>query len=439
MNRRTYLTTCLTVALGSGCTTPSRPETPIPAFGKINCETSPPRTTTPAGSSNIETLSGSWVTTNFDVARTSANPDATPVRDCPQVQWRTRVGSTPSGDNRASGSGLLYGSPVIINGTVYVADNEAALYAIDGGNGQVNWYVEHGRSGIRGITYHDGVIYAGTARGLQAISVRDRAVQWYQETASVTRPTEGIAPPAAAPTVADGIVFVASGRVAAAFDTTTGRRLWRTDMTRLSGETTASTQNGISSLAEPAFADATLYAAESSGAVTALAMTDGIPRWTATLPTPVSGGLCVGPDIVYATTSQDVYALSREDGRLQWQLSNQIDAGTLTVRGAPAYSASSGRLIINAGVSSAELRTLALDAVTGQVVWRSVVGLGATAEVSLGGGLVVVPNGEFVLGLNPSTGAIKWGLEAPTTSATCAIVDGTVVVSDFTGHVYTIA
>jgi outer membrane protein assembly factor BamB len=113
----------------------------------------------------------------------------------------------------------VYGSSTVGEGTVYVATSFDGLYALDTTDGSEKWNIN--LSGDpKSPAIADGVLYVGDEDGyLYSVNPENGSIKWRSTC------EEGIE--LTAPSVSDGIVYIASKRHICGFDITDGSEQWR--------------------------------------------------------------------------------------------------------------------------------------------------------------------------------------------------------------------
>lgn len=97
--------------------------------------------------------------------------------------------------------------PTVVDGTVYVGSNDGHLYAVDAASGDETWQFETGEF-TGSATVADGTVFVGSQGGrLFAIDAASGEEQWQFEE---TELDDELFPDVTAPTVVDGVVYVAS-------------------------------------------------------------------------------------------------------------------------------------------------------------------------------------------------------------------------------------
>lgn len=210
----------------------------------------------------VETEPG-WATFRGDRYNTGYVPGGPDVSSDPEVKWSFEAG------------GDFWGSPVVGDGTVFVGNADAHLYAIDRETGEPAWTFEAGHR-IEGTpAYDDGTVYVGAYDGrLHALDAERGEVRWTLDAEGAIR---------SSPKVVEDTVYVGTGCHNLACE-------WYID--------------------EPV----------TTGQVYAVDAATGEPEWVFDVPDEVVSTPAVGEDTVYIGSSDaTLYALDRTDGTERWQ------------------------------------------------------------------------------------------------------------------------
>jgi len=283
------------------------------------------------------------------------------------VAWRRDVGAGSSRTQQVM-------APVVAdNGRIFVLDGEATISAVDAGSGAIAWETnvkpaeDQRRTGFLGMGgrsdgggFGGGVAVGGgkvfVSSGYRSVSAIDQASGAVIWTTAVDVPIHG------APTVSGSRVFVIDvENQIMAFDTTTGRQDWsyrgipeparimRASSPAVTGDTViapfssgevvalrASTGQAVwqqvlsrtsrtSALSEirdiagrPVVSRGTVYAVSHSGALSAIDIRSGQPKWT---PLPIAGvnaPLPVGDVIFVVSKDGELTVINRDTGQIYW-------------------------------------------------------------------------------------------------------------------------
>lgn len=352
-------------------------------------------------STGVPSATDAWPTFGLDAQRTSA-PGSAPGGDGSLI-WSF---STPAS--------VAYTSPAVVDGTVYVGDDDGNVYAIDAETGTEDW----SRS-LFGPVYSspavvDGVVYIGDGdKNLHALDAADGSTLW---TFSASDTIDS------SPAVVDGTVYFGSwDDHVYAVDTSTGNQEW-----------SFSADNDIRR-SSPAVVDGTVYIGSMDGNVYAIDAATGNEQWSTA--TPENGGVRhSSPAVLDGTVYIGTYdgfllALDADDGSVQWKkdLVSRLDASpavtddTLTVN---AETLEGGVFMSNG--NSREMKLLDKD--TGDVKWSYKTDAGGTIESTAAyaqGTVYFGSHDDFVHALDAQTGSQDWETDTGNdVSSSPAVVGG---------------
>ena len=340
-----------------------------------------------------------------------------------EVAWRRDFGAGSSRRRQVTAP------PVMAGGRLYVMDGEAAVSALDAGNGGQVWRVDltptEGRDRTAyggGVAFADGRLYVTSGyRFVAALDARNGAVIWRTRTEAPVRgaPTvaggrvfaitteneilaldaatgtqawsyQGIVEPArfavsSSPAVSGDVVVApfSSGELVA-LRQQNGAELWTDVLSRASRTTALSEIRDIAG--RPAIYRGDVFATSHSGVFAATDLRSGQRRWSvplAGLSAPVPAG-----DVVFAVSKAgELIAASRESGQVYWL--TDLSAGRTQREGGmfgmfdrevrPVWSGpllASNRLILVSTLGDA----VAVDPLTGAV--QKTIRLGSPAIMS---------------------------------------------------------
>ena len=357
------------------------------------------------------------------------------------VAWRQKFGA---GSSRKA---HVTAPPIVADGRVYVMDGDAEVSAHDARTGAQVWRVnimpksKRDREGFGGgLAFADGKIYASSGfREVVQLDAATGAIGWR---------ARSDAPLHAAPTVANGHVFVvdvndqllsfltadgrpdwtyqalteparilassspavsgdtlvasfASGELAA-LRTGNGTELWTASLSR------ASRTNALSEIRDiagrPVIYRSDVFAVSHSDVMAATDMRSGVPRWTL----PISAVTTPWPagDVVYVVDQQGrVFCISRDNGQIYWMRelnapAQPVKKGKKPKKTKRVYWSSpvvaSNRLVILSSRGDA----VALDAKTGAV--QKTIKLGSDAligPIAVGGMIYVASDGAELIAI----------------------------------------
>lgn len=271
--------------------------------------------------------------------------------------------------------GNIYGTPTVYNGIVYVPSKNGFVYALNEQNGAIVWEIAN--DNLTPVTSSpviaNGTLFYGTFESpgagkseMVAVDAQTGTVIWKYDVSSYYIQ--------APPTVSHGRVFVGIGlnipnpAVLIALNQTadpiTGfpRQLWSYSPSGLSPPQSISTA--------PVAAYGNVYVSWDSANITALSQTTGKLVWSfntlggsnATTPAIYNGVMYVG------TGAGIVYALNATNGKLIWRYPTATTIGPVT--SSPALALGSNTLF----VGSNDRYLYALNMVTGAFRWRYLTG-----------------------------------------------------------------
>jgi len=229
------------------------------------------------------------------------------------------------------------------------------------------------------------------------------------------------------PVIADGVVYFASSGSLYALNATTGALRWKTSVTG-------------NSYTDPAVANGVVYVGSTDGNLYALNGQTGAILWSYTTGEPFTGDPTVANGVVYFGAGEErgyVYALTAGNGHLLWRFTTlgQYVPHTPAVANGMVYVGSEGSF------TSDENSLYALNATTGQQVWRYSATANPFSSPAVANGIVYVGNVDGrVRALNAANGLLLWTFmseRTPVSIETCpAVADGTVYVASDDGYLY---
>jgi eukaryotic-like serine/threonine-protein kinase len=339
-------------------------------------------------------------------ARTGVMPGPGPA-GTPRLVWQVSM------------QGAIGVMPVIVGGTVYVADASGLVVALDESTGAARWTRELGSPVNASPALAGDLLILGTDDG-QVIALNHATgdIVWDEHKGSAVR---------GAPAVVGAVAFVGSndGNVYA-LDVATGNERWATQLG-------APVTRGV------AVSDGVVYAGATGGIFAALDATTGDKRWARTdlgageVATPmVADGLAfVASGLLEVGSSDRISALDIRDGTDRWRFAAPDQQ--------PLYGGA-----VAAGsvyVSSNDGDVYRLDEVTGAVAsgWPFHTGGGVGYLAGLVDGVLYIPSGDrFIYAVDVSTGKASWKFKLQGAPNVPAIVDGEIFVGTDLGKVVAI-
>jgi outer membrane protein assembly factor BamB len=199
------------------------------------CTSSQPQPATSAFA-GAATPSGTWAYPNGDLDNTrDAAGSAISAANVASLREAWSFHLTGTAAAGVHGAGSLAANPVVVNGTVYLQDLDANVYAIALATGKLRWehqvnVPEATGPGPDGVVVSNGVVYADTPTSVFALNASTGAAIWSDSTLL----TSGQGTFEIQPTVAGGRVYLASaygsgpgGGVLMALDAASGKLLWK--------------------------------------------------------------------------------------------------------------------------------------------------------------------------------------------------------------------
>lgn len=289
---------------------------------------------------------------------------------------------------------LIEFPPVVEDGRLFVINKTGELFAIRISDGKKLWSRNLGND-VTGPAYHDGTVYLAQLDGtLAAIDADEQKLRWEFRSPSKLE---------SSPLPAGEHVYLGSdGGYLYALRSSDGKLAWKA-------------KPGQDIKASPSLSDGTVYVGDYEGGVHALEAASGRVRWSADttqLPPGGSGGFYSSPSIAFgrvyeARDDGTVYAFDAESGRLDWHF--QTDK---PIYGSPAVAQIDG-LGPTVFIGSYDHRLYALDAESGAKRWSFDVGGQIPGTPTVVGDTVYTSSFETkkTTGLDAKTGkpVFHWG------------------------------
>jgi polyvinyl alcohol dehydrogenase (cytochrome) len=356
------------------------------------------------------------------------------------------------------------GTPIVVDGVVYVGDWTGQLRALDAATGEEVWHHDLDTYYVGGAAAVDGdqVFVATFEAQIVALDRATGEVRWTKDVDD-----QPAAVVFGSPIAVDGMVIVGlasaeeftSGAEASfhgnvvALDAETGDEIWRyftspESATESPGVSVWSTVTVDTEREHVYVTTGNSYGPEPSDhgdAVIALDLTTGEELWlnqftggdTWTLAQPTGPDADIGgaanlfqvgdvDALGVADKAGHYHAVARDDGELLWE--TNITPGGLQ-GGVLATAAADGEAIyVASNKASTTADLVALDDDSGEVLWRTEVGASVTGPVSVANGVVyVADDGGHIAGYDAGSGEQLWSHEVPAPAAGgISIVDGTV-------------
>jgi outer membrane protein assembly factor BamB len=336
-----------------------------------------------------------WPTPGGTLQQSVENVDAAPAF---QIAWRKSIGL---GDTRRH---HITAPPISAEGKIFVMDGGSMVSAHDAKTGDSLWRTNIMPKSKRdheawggGLSYSDGKLYASSGfREVVQIDAKSGAIGWR---------VLSEAPLHAAPTVADGRVFVVDvNDELLAYDTTSGLQLWTYQALSEPARILAASSSAV--------ANDTLVTSFASGELVALRAANGSELWNTSL-SHVSRSNALseirdiaGRPIIYKT---DVFAVSHADVLAAVDLRTGTTRWTLPVSAITTPWASGDVIYV---VDQAG-QVICISRDSGQVYWIRDLNAGLkknkraywSSPLMAGSRLITLSNKGVALALNPKTGA----------------------------------
>ena len=415
---------------------------------------------------------GSWAYPNGDLANTRDAADSViSSANVGQLReaWTFKLaGAAASG---VSSVGSLAAAPIVVNGTVYLQDLYANVYAISLATGKLRWEYTVGTAeksgpGPDGVAVAGGVVYGETSTAAFALNAATGAVRWKDD--SLLNSGQGSFE--VQPQVSGGRVYLASaygsgpgGGVLLALDAASGKKLWsfstvaggesagvkavglgsggawETPLVSADGSTvTFGTGNpyqtigqGLSHPSRQLYTDSEVTLDAATGALRWYyqAVPDDFLDWDMQL-SPIATSVGGVPAVIGGGKMGDVYAMNASSGALLWKTPVGVHTGSdndpllalehkLTLKFPFTYEPGSlGGILTNMAVAdgSAYVATidLALVAKNSQSVTGQVGGSAETGEIEA---------------LSLATGRVEWDTHVSSLPLGAATVSNDLVLT----------
>ncbi len=321
----------------------------------------------------------------------------------------------------ATGDMLLYSSPAVVNGVVYVGSYDKNLYALNATTGALIWKYTTGGVVLSSPAVVNGVVYVGSDdNNVYALNAATGALLWkYTADGGVE----------SSPTVVNGVVYVGangnrkySGEVYA-LSAVTGAQVWEHE------------SGGSAELSSPAVVNGVVYIGYFNGALDALNAATGELLWEYATGYGFVGGTTISPTVanglVYTPGFDTLNELGRFDaldaatGELVWRFTaNDNEA----VASSPAVA--NGVVYVGTIASDHSGSLLAFDATTGAPRWGRSFTSGFLSSPAVANGVVyAVPSGGDWYALNAETGAVLFEYGIGSTYSSPAVANGVVYIT----------
>ncbi|MFD9653398.1 outer membrane protein assembly factor BamB family protein [Streptomyces mirabilis] len=256
-------------------------------------------------------------------------------------------------------TGVGYSSPVAVRGTVLLSSVDENLYALDGATGKEQWKFHLGSVGSQSPTEVGGIVYAGGENGnLHAVDIADGSEKWHFFAGG------GVS---SSPAVAEAVVYFGSFHSLFAVDAATGEQRWKATA-------------DASVFTRPAVVDGVVYAGSEGGTLLAVDAVTGEQRWKTAVGGVVSSSLTVSDGVVYAGSADgNLYAVEAATGKRRWKF--PIGKRTLS-----SPTVSDGVVYVGGG----DRHLYAVNGPTGKQRWKFATGGAVYSTPAVSDGVVYV-------------------------------------------------
>ncbi len=339
----------------------------------------------------IGTTDYPWTMFHYDQFRDGATPAAGP--SSPSLMW-----TYPTGD-------VVYPSPVVADGYVFIPSYDGTLYAIDEYTGSLIWSFPTGGNIFGSPAVANGIVYVPSKNGyMYALNEATGSVVW-------KLPSVNLAPITSSPVIANSTLFYGTffgGSYAAVFavDAQTGSKVWEYDLTSFTVNVNgaASVSNGRVFIGGGLPSNGYIFALNETGnsgtGTTKLlwSYNTGVTTSVSTAPVAAYGNVYVGLD------STKFIALNQATGGLVWSFNTPggSNATTPVVYNGVVYFGTGAGIVY------------ALNATTGSPIWRyptagTIGAVASSPALALGSNtLYFGSNNRYLYALNMATGALQW-------------------------------
>jgi outer membrane protein assembly factor BamB len=334
-----------------------------------------------------------WTMFRHDAQHSGYSTSTAPSTN--QTQWSFTTGN------------VVYSSPAVADGKVYVGSEDDKVYCLNAATGTLIWSYKTG-SDVRSPAVAGGRVYVGSWD--DKVYCLDAATG-----ASLWNYTTGGAVPSS-PAVAGGKVYVGSYDTKVyCLNAATGAFIWKY---AIGGQVYSS----------PAVADGNVYVGSKDGNVYCLNATTGDWIWNYTTVSDVDSSPAVADGKVYVGSyDAKVYCLNATDGAHIWNYTTgDIVDSSPAVAGGKVY------------VGSRDGKVYCLNATTGEFIWSYTTGNWVRSSPAAADGKVYVGSRDNkVYCLDAATGAVIWSYATNNdVYSSPAVADGVVYVASTDHRVY---
>lgn len=320
----------------------------------------------------------------FRATATNSGASATdvPPQGGEGVTWRGRV------------DGRVLTGVAVTPDAVYVPSDAGVLTALDRGSGDERWRYEAGDA-LSAPFVADGTVYVNTGRAVHAVST-DGDPRWQTPLAESTSAVGGASvqertapgPVVSAPTLSDGTLFVGGPEGSVVAIGTDGERRWTASLAESTGAVAGRTQEAQAAqvVGTPAVRDDTVLVGTRDGRVHARSTADGSAVWNRPVGAPVTASVAAPGAVAVVRAGERVLGLAVESGERRWSVPLS-DGGAGVAGGSAVAGRAQETTAVQASPAVADGtvyqraggRLVAVSTDSGQVEWTT--DLGGTAAV----------------------------------------------------------
>jgi len=342
-----------------------------------------------------------WAMFHYGAARDGVTPASGPGSATPM--WTFTTGN------------IVYPSPVIADGYVFIPSYDGTLYALDEYTGSLLWSFSTSGNIIGTPAIYQGMVFLSSKNGyVYALNEQTGAMVW-------EIPNDNLTPVTSSPVIANGLLFYGTFESPSAgfsellaVNPPDGTIVWKYDIPAEYVEGSASVSNGRVFIGAGVPNPASVLALNDTTGRLLWSYNTGNATSITTTPAVAYGRVYVGLD------SFRFFALDENTGSLDWSFNTPggSNATTPAIYNGAVYFGTGARIVY------------ALNATTGAQIWTRTTGGAVTSSPTIAAGsseLFVGSNDRYLYALNPSTGALFWRyLTGGQVSSSPAIANGRV-------------
>ncbi len=334
-----------------------------------------------------------WAMFRHDAQRTGYSPSKAPSTNLTQWSYTT--------------TDLIYSSPAVAGGMLYVGSADGNVYCLNAATGALTWSYASGGD-VRSPAVADGRVYFGSwGDKVYCLNAVTGALMWSYTTSG------GVY---SSPAVAAGRVYIGSyDSKIYCLNGTTGLSIWK--------YTTGSTI-----YSSPAVADGKVYVGSRNGVLYCLNAAEGTLNWSYATSGDIYSSPAFADGKVYIGSDDcKVYCVNATTGDALW---NYTAADN--IQSSPAVV--DGRVY----VGSWDCKVYCLDAATGMQIWNYTTGSKVSSSPAVAAGKVYVGSDDKkVYCLDAATGGFIWSyITGGTVHSSPAVADGVVYAASTDHSVY---